>query len=584
LDIEIPGGIRGEDCIPARLEADSTDPTMNLNPIDPTDTIVVDDRHEVVDDPVEAVEPDPVPDRPVEEEEEFFDFSETDIRDESLAPEPSPVDPTEHRDEEEEEVRPRTWQRKVWEQIPEYQRETRSKTKGGSGSGSGSAYFAKEVETYRHVFAAAKAITDEPQTLKEALDGPDAAKWRMALKREYFAIQRKKTWTLVKRSAVKGGQRVLRGKLVFKKKRDKNGNILKYKVRWVVRGFEQQYGKDYDQTYAGVCKSVTWKIVLAIAAIKDWDIDQMDAVTAFLNSQIDGDVYVELPPDWKEIFDITDEDDYVCKLLMVLYGLKQSPRLWQEKLRNTLIKLGFQPLKADNCLYINKAGVIIVTYVDDMLITGPNPKDIAAVKKALQDEFEMDDMGPATYFVGVRIVRNRANRTITLIQDAYIHKILKKYGFENCKSVATPMATGAMNLIISNPEQATKQEVEQYQSIMGSATYLATQTRADISFTCSVLSRFLANPSKHHLDAAKWLLRYIQGTIYLAVVYGGTAVDADVEEGALHGYSDSDFAGDVELRKSTSGYVFFFAGGIISVQSKRQSITALSTTEAEYYT
>jgi hypothetical protein len=376
---------------------------------------------------------------------------------------------------------------------------TRSKT---SGPSSGSAYFVKEVETYRHVIAAAKVVSDEPQTLKEALTGPDAAKWRLALKREYFAIQRKKTWTLVKRSEVKG-QRVLRGKLVFKKKRDKNGNILKYKVRWVVRGFEQQYGKDYDQTYAGVCKSVTWKIVLAIAAVKDWDIDQMDAVTAFLNPQIDGDVYVELPPDWKDIFDITDEDDYVCKLLMALYGLKQSPRLWQEKLRNTLIKLGFQPLKADNCVYINKAGVIIVTYIDDMLITGPNPKDIAAVKKALQDEFEIDDIGPITYFVGVRIVRNRPNRTITLIQDAYIHKILKKYGFENCKSVPTPMATGTMNLIVTNPEQATKQEVEQYQSIMGSATYLATQTRADILFTCSILSRFLANPSKYHMDAAK---------------------------------------------------------------------------------
>jgi hypothetical protein len=113
-------------------------------------------------------------------------------------------------------------------------------------------------------------------------------------------------------------------------------------------------------------------------------------------------------------------------------------------------------------VYINKAGVIIVTYVDDILITGPNPKDIAAVKKALQEEFEMDDMGPATYFVGVRIVRNRLNCMIILIQDAYIHKILKKYGFENCKSVATLMATGAMNQMVTNPEQATKQEVELY--------------------------------------------------------------------------------------------------------------------------
>jgi hypothetical protein len=165
-----------------------------------------------------------------------------------------------------------------------------------------------------------------------------------------------------------------------------------------------------------VCKSVTWKIVLAIAAIKDWEIEQMDAVTAFLNSDIDSYVYVELPPGWKDLFNI--KGNHICKLLMALYGLKQSPRLWQEKLRKVLTKLGFTPLKSDNCVYINNEGVIIVTYVDDMLITGPNIKDIEAVKKALKEEFEMEDMGPATYFLGVRIVRNRATRALALIQDA----------------------------------------------------------------------------------------------------------------------------------------------------------------------
>ena len=153
---------------------------------------------------------------------------------------------------------------------------------------------------------------------------------------------------------------------------------------------------------------------------------------------------------------------------------------------------------------------------------------------------------------------------------------------QNCKSASTPMDLGALNLMISNPNQATKQEIEEYQSKMGSLTYLATQTRTDIAFTCLVLSCFLVNPSRDHLNAADRLLRYVQGSKYLAVVLGGN-LDSDPDKGALHGYSDSDFAGDVEQRKSTSGYVFLFAGGVISSQSKRQSITALSTTEAEYY-
>ena len=255
----------------------------------------------------------------------------------------------------------------------------------------------KELEIYQHVYIAAKVVTDKPQTLEEVLSGKDIAKWRLALKLEYHAIQCKKIQTLHKYIEV--DSKILRGKLVFKKKRDKDGNILKYKVRWVVRGFEQQYSKDYDQTYAGVCKSVTWKIILAIAAVRDWEVEQIDAVTAFLNSCIDTDVYVELPPAWKEIFGI--KGDYVCQLLMALYGLKQSPRLWQEKLRKVLVRLGFEPLKSDNCVYINKAGVIIVTYVDDMLITGPDINEINKVKEALKKEFEMDDLGPVNYFLGV---------------------------------------------------------------------------------------------------------------------------------------------------------------------------------------
>ena len=127
---------------------------------------------------------------------------------------------------------------------------------------------------------------------------PDAKKWEAALIKEYKQIARKNTWKTVRKTEVPKGQKILSGRLVFRTKRDKEGNILKYKVRWVVQGYEQQYGKDYDQTFASVCKSASWKTILAIAALYDLEIEQMDAVVAFLNSEIDSDVYMKLLPDW----------------------------------------------------------------------------------------------------------------------------------------------------------------------------------------------------------------------------------------------------------------------------------------------
>jgi hypothetical protein len=232
-------------------------------------------------------------------------------------------------------------------------------------------------------------------------------------------------------------------------------------------------------------------------------------------------------------------------------------------------------------MYISKSGVIICTYINDILITGANPAAITGVKKALIQSFEIEDLGPAAYFVGIRIIRDRSNRLITLVQDTYARKILKKYSVR--KAVPTPIVSDTLNQMVTNTGKASKGEILEYQSKIGSANYLATHTRPDISFTCSVLSRFLVNPSKAHLDAANWLLQYIQGTVYMGIMYGRKALELDAENGTLHGYTDSDYTRDVELRRSTSGYVFYFAGSTISFQSKRQSITALSTTKAEYY-
>jgi reverse transcriptase-like protein len=377
---------------------------------------------------------------------------------------------------------------------------------------------------------------------------------------------------------------VLPGKLVLKTKRDKDGRIIKRKARWVVKGFRQQYGKDFDQTFAGVCKNVTWKIAIAMAALYDLEIEQMDVVGAFLNSEADTDIYVEVPPNWKEDNKpLQDAPEWACKLLKALYGLRQAPRLWQKLLATALQDLGFEACASDQCVYLNKeTGILIITYVDDMLIIGKDKDKIRTLKKNLMKRFEIEDLGPAKYFVGVRITRDRKAGTISLCQDAYIKKVLKRYNMENCHPVDTPMAAGLTEFMIPYNGRATNIEIETYGSKIGSLMYLAVQTRPDIAYGVSVLSRFLTNPSPQHIKAADCILQYLQGTKMLGIEYKSLTNAGDTDL-TLYGYCDADYTGDKSQRKSVSGNVYFFAGGAISYSSKRQPTVALSTTEAEYY-
>jgi hypothetical protein len=318
---------------------------------------------------------------------------------------------------------------------------------------------------------------------------------------------------------------------------------------------------------------------MALAARYDLEIVQMDVETAFLNAKTDVDIYVELPPKWKAA-GMTDNE--VALLLQALYGLKQSPRLWQLTLRKALKSLGFEPLVTDSCLFINRQdGILVVTYVDDFLALAPKGNELDAFIYELRSKWTLEELGDAEYFLGVRIVRDREHNKLYLCQDAYIDKILDRYGMNNSKPVDTPMASGALELMVPFDGTALKKDIEEYGSIVGSLNYLACQTRCDIAYTVSVLSRFLTNPSPAHIKAAKRVLQYLKGTKYLSIVYGGD-VDND-ELMKLHGFFDSDFAGDLHQRKSHSGSVFKLAGGVVSAVSKRQSVVAQSSTEAEYY-
>jgi hypothetical protein len=431
----------------------------------------------------------------------------------------------------------------------------------------------------------------EPLTFKEAMECPDAPKWRHAMKLEVFQLQRNKTWQQISRKDVPPGTKVIPGKWVYRLKRDANGKIIRWKARWVAKGYEQRHGIDYDQTFAGVTKSMTWKAIIAMAATHDWEIEQMDVVTAFLHGEIDEDTYVEPPPvppeSIQEIYDCKDAKEFptvVCKLLKALYGLKQSPRLWQLKLRKELEALGYVPIEADLCVYRNvQTNVIVVTYVDDFLLIGPAGEALDQLKINLKKVFEMQDLGPCNHFVGVRITRNRKARTITLCQDAFVDKILKRFGMEDCAPKSTPMDAGAMEHMVPFEGEASHKDREEYQSIVGSEMYLCTQTRPDIAFAMSILSRFLQNPSPQHIVAAKRVLRYLAGTKFIGIVYGRPTSTLDATSLLLHGYSDSNHGLDHEKRLSTSAYIFYLAGGPISWSAKRQKALALSTTDAEYY-
>jgi hypothetical protein len=417
------------------------------------------------------------------------------------------------------------------------------------------------------LFALAAAVegadTDRtPQNLKEALESPDAHKWMEAMLQEIKALQAMRTWKLV---PLPQGYKALPGKWLFKIKFDVNGLPSRYKARWCVRGDKQRYGIDFTETYAAVARSTSFRICMALCAKYGLFCHQMDVITAFLNGEMEPgiDIYVVQPYGF-------EEGDFVCLLAKALYGLKQSPRLWYERftkyIRNVL---GFDCLNADACLF-QRQGVILMLYVDDLLVIASSLNAVNEVKQALATEFSMQDLGAATYYLGIRIVRNEPQGSISLVQDAYARRILTQMGMEHCKATQTPMEH---HLHQQEPEGKEAENPEQYQSMVGSLMFLMVQTRPDLAFSVGWLARYCQRPLAMHEQAVKRVLRYLQGSITRGITY---------TEGSLIGYSDASFAEDPETRRSTSGYLFMLAGGAISWKSSRQELVTTSSTEAEY--
>jgi transposase InsO family protein len=406
-------------------------------------------------------------------------------------------------------------------------------------------------------------LTDEPKTLQEVQTRPDAELWKQAMTEELKALAEKGVYEYVDKPAHKTP---LPAKWVFKIKRDERGAIEKYKARLVAKGFMQKPGVDYDEVFAPASSLVTLRLLLSIATQKDFDIHQLDVKTAFLNGVLTEEVYLR-PPEGFE-----DKQGKVWLLKKALYGLKQAAQAWHATLKNRLATIGLKPSESDPCLYVSLASTektYVLIHVDDALIVGPSAA-VLDVKSRIASLFEVHDLGEASMFLGLEIVRDRKKGTLWLGQSQYAAKKLAQFGMTESNSRVTPLDA---NQQLGPTGESLKGAVP-YSEAVGSLLYLAVCTRPDLSHSVGMLSRFVGDPKDCHWHAVKSIMRYLRGTVKLGIMFqkGG---------GGLIGYSDSDYGGDLVKRRSTSGYVFLNAGGAILWGSKLQVTVATSTCEAE---
>ncbi|MBL4769565.1 MAG: hypothetical protein JKY61_00075, partial [Planctomycetes bacterium] len=344
---------------------------------------------------------------------------------------------------------------------------------------------------------------------------------------------------------------------------------------WVAKGFSQKKGIDYSETFAPTAYSTSIRTLLATATARGMHIQQMDVATAFLNAPIDHTIFVE-PPSVPDLFFFPD--DCVLSLKRGLYGLKQSPRLWNECLHEWLSSEGLQRTESDSCIYHRRCtfGYLwVAVYVDDLLIFADDSSVMADFKAKISSRFKMKDLGDPDLCLGVKIVYDRTARTLTLSQEHYLRNVLESFGMVDCKHVGTPLATGYVDEMPSLSDSYTPPDVP-FRALMGSLLYAATMTRPDISTGVSMLCRHMKNFTMAHWTHAKHLLRYIKGTIQYRIKYDGSVPPH------LFAYSDASYAADMTTSRSRTGYIIFRSGGPVSWNSKLQATVALASADAEY--
>jgi hypothetical protein len=410
----------------------------------------------------------------------------------------------------------------------------------------------------------------EPRSHSEAVK---SSLWKEAIDKELASHASNGTWTFVKLPA---GRKAIGSKWVFKIKLKADGTVERAKARLTAKGFAQREGVDYHETFAPVLHYKTLRVVLALVAAEDYELQQLDVETAFLNATVTEDLYMQVPEG------VTDAPPgTVCKLVKALYGIKQAPHAWNGDIDNTLLELGYTRSEYDECLYIkmSRTGrrMLIPLFVDDAF-PAFHHADLAEYeqdKAKLMAKYKLKDGGDATLILGMRVTRNRERRTLTLDQEVYVNRLLADCGLADCKSERTPQVVG---------DNAFEDRSEShllplpYAALTGSLQYAALSTRPDIGHAVNMLTRGLSAPTKALEKACMRVLRYLKGCPGLGITFGG-----DPAARTLAAYCDADWGGPSSGDgHSTTGWLVKIGTGPVSWCSKKQSIVALSSTESEY--
>ena len=427
------------------------------------------------------------------------------------------------------------------------------------------------------IFALIANSSGEPSNYSEAINSPESASWKAAIKDELDKMTHYQVWTVVPKS----GQRVVTAKWVFTRKLDgKTGKPSKYKARWVARGFTQRKGIDYNELFSSVVHKDTLRLFLALVNYWDLECHQVDIKAAFLNGELEETIYCA-PPEGSNI----DNGKFVLKLNKSLYGLKQSPRCFNQKLDSWFCSKGLIPTTSDSCIYYsvqNNTLLLLCVHVDDQLIASNNLSTLKSFKSDLDRMFECEDGGEADFFLKFNILRNRQQRILQISQQHYLRSLLTKFNMENCNSVSTPLPVGFS--IARKPTEDEIQEAKDlpFPQLAGSLLYAATISRPDLMFAASTLCAFISSWNVEIWKAAKHTLRYIQGTLDFCLTFNPATAPQINTSCPLLGYCDADWASNKLNRRSTTGYAFTIYGALICWKSRLQPTVALSTTEAEY--
>ena len=391
------------------------------------------------------------------------------------------------------------------------------------------------------------ADDDEPLSLKKVMASPYWPKWLKAMLSELDSHKENGTWDLVDASS---DCKVLTRQWVFKLKKDHLGNILKYKAQWVVHSYKQKFELDYENTFTTVIKLMSYKALLAISALHDLNVQQMNIVTAFLLNFLNETIYVK-------------QLHYFAKGLKIyhfhkaLYGLKQSSQIWYMIFIDFLHKLSFHRSKLNHKIFISEnQSIFLAVYVDDLLLFSLDIIRLDEIQHQLSSQFKMTDLNEISHYLNMKV--DVTKNSIFIHQITYIKKILNCFKMFNCNSVSIFIMTDLLSTLDSSITDVSSLQKEWYQSAIESLIWLNQHTWPDISFMIAILSKYCSNSSEQHCKHVQKILAYLSTTLNHNLTFTAKGSEDLID------YNDFDFAGTVDGCKSTKAFIFMLAEDPIS--------------------